>query len=631
MAGAAARGAGRVPTWVGGRLVSARGMLEAWAAGVGVKGKIFGIALLGGATTTLVMFLSLVFVTQIGNAGQRELAAVELREELIGAHLEFEEVRRELFKLTANPGIGSSDVQKALGALGEAGSALDANGLPREASRDVGALKIELVTFVSNARAIADRIVPGQTGPEEMARFDGGQAPLESLFHHVLGDADKALEAARSENGRLLTRAKLGMVLITIIALATLLLLSFRLTLILVRQFTALAHMTDEVRRGNLSARTGFEGTDEISMLARGLDQMAESIAAGAIQRETAHRREIFRNGLGDALDMIDNEFAAARVIQRALAELVPEEPAEVLLADSSRAHLRRVARNPLVSPPDCQVGTPFDCAAVRKSSTLVFDSSTSLSACPVLAERGGAPCSAVCVPVSFMGESLGVVHTVGPEAAPLDDSVVKQIETLASQVGNRIGTLRAFSRTHLQATTDGLTGILNRRSFEDAARRLVQDGTQFALVMCDLDHFKSLNDTHGHETGDRALRLFARVLKETVRTDDIVARFGGEEFVIALTRSTSDQATKLLERVQSALSAAILQASVPSFTASFGVAVHDEGSMPLEDVLRAADGALYQAKSTGRNRIVVTGQLNSLSDDDTAEAALGDALLEAL
>jgi diguanylate cyclase (GGDEF)-like protein len=283
------------------------------------------------------------------------------------------------------------------------------------------------------------------------------------------------------------------------------------------------------------------------------------------------------------------------------------------------------------VAPPDCQVGTPFDCAAVRKASTLIFESSGSLSACPVLAERGGSPCSAVCAPVSFMGESLGVIHIVGPEGEPLDESVVKQVETLASQTGNRIGTLRAFTQTHLQATTDGLTGIFNRRSFEDAVRRLGHQGTSFSLVMADLDHFKSLNDTHGHETGDRALRLFARVLKETVRADDIVARFGGEEFVMALTRSTADQAVKLLERVQFALGASITQASVPTFTASFGVATHDDDSLTLEDVLRAADGALYQAKSSGRNRIVVAGQIPVGSDDGSAEVAIGDALLDAL
>ena len=603
-----------------------------WADGVAIKWKIFGIAIIGGVMTMLVMSLSLFSIWQIGKSGDREFAAVRAHDQVIAARVKFGEVRTQLFRLAADPSIGTMNVQEAIGALGQAGSALDEGDLPVGSRRNVAALKTALVAYVGNARGMAEQIAPGYAGPRELTKFDDKQGPLESVFDYAVRDADQALTETRAGSTSVLFRVKMLILGATILALIVLLAMSLRLTLILVREFGALANMTDEVRRGNLDARTGIDGHDEIGTLARGLDEMAESIAVSAVQRETAHRREVFRNGLVDALEMVDNEFAAARVVQRALADLVPEDSAELLLADSSRAHLRRVARNPLVPPPDCQVGTPFDCAAVRKASTLIFESSGSLSACPVLAERGGTPCSAVCAPVSFMGESLGVIHIVGVEGEPLEESIVKQVETLASQTGNRIGTLRAFTQTHLQATTDGLTGIFNRRSFEDAVRRLAQQSTPFALVMADLDHFKSLNDTHGHETGDRALRLFARVLKETVRADDVVARFGGEEFVMALTRSSAEQAVKLLERVQFALAASISQASVPTFTASFGVATHDDDSLTLEDALRAADGALYQAKSSGRNRIVVAGQLHGAdSDDGSAEVAIGDALLDAL
>ena len=602
-----------------------------WADGVPIKWKIFGIAIIGGIMTVLVMSLSLFSIWQIERSSDNGFKAVRARDDVISARVKFGEVRTQLFRLAAEPSIGTTNVQDAIAALGEAGSALDEGDLPEGSRTSVASLKAALVAYVGNARGMAERIAPGYAGPLELTKFDNQQAPLESVFDYAARDADQAAVTTRAGSTRLLFRVKLLILGATLLALVVLLVMSLRLTLILVREFGALASMTNEVRHGNLAARTGIAGNDEIGTLARGLDEMAESIAVSAVQRETAHRRELFRNGLVDALEMVDNEFAAARVVQRALADLVPEEPAELLLADSSRAHLRRVARNPLVSPPDCQVGTPFDCAAVRKATTLVFGSSGSLSACPVLAERGGTPCSAVCAPVSFMGESLGVIHIVGPEGEPLDESIVKQVETLASQTGNRIGTLRAFTQTHLQATTDGLTGIFNRRSFEDAVRRLTQESTPFALVMADLDHFKSLNDTHGHETGDRALRLFARVLKESVRADDVVARFGGEEFVVALPRSTADQAVKLLERVQFALAAAISQASVPTYTASFGVATHNDDSLTLEDVLRAADGALYQAKSSGRNRIVVAGQELSQADDGSVEVAIGDALLDAL
>ncbi|MFN8225076.1 MAG: diguanylate cyclase [Gaiellales bacterium] len=621
----------RAHKWLHSTLQTRAHRLIQRAGAFGIRWKILGIALMGGAMTVLLMVLSIISIWEVGKSRDREAGVVSTRDSIITTRVSFGDVRKQLFRLSAEPGLGTEDAQEAVGALGQAVATLDDSGLPKESRRSIVSLRSALVVYVGNARGMAEQLAPGHAGPLDLAKFDDHQDALESLFDYATRDADQVLVKARADAAAELVRVKVGIIAAAVLALTVLFAMSIRLTLVLVRQFATLADMTRHVSKGNFGVRSGISGNDELGRLARGLDEMAESIAASAVQRETAHRREVFRNGLADALEMVDNEFAAARVIQRAFTELVPEEPAELLLADSSRAHLRRAARNPLVAPPDCQVGTPFDCAAVRRASTVVFDSSHSLSACPILAERGGPPCSAVCAPVSFMGESLGVVHVIGRESEPLDEAVVKQLETMAAQVGNRIGTLRAFTQTHLQATTDGLTGVLNRRSFEDVVRKLTQEGSSFAVAMADLDHFKQLNDTHGHEVGDRALRLFARVLREAVRADDIVARFGGEEFVLALPRSTAEQAAKLLERVQVALAAALSHGSVPGFTASYGVAVWTDDAKNLDDVIRDADTALYQAKSSGRNRVVISGGQSAEPDGGDVVTALGDALLDAL
>ena len=175
----------------------------------------------------------------------------------------------------------------------------------------------------------------------------------------------------------------------------------------------------------------------------------------------------------------------------------------------------------------------------------------------------------------------------------------------MAAQVGTRLGVLRAMAKSQLQAETDPLTGLLNRRAMEERVRHLREAGTPFALAMADLDHFKQLNDSYGHDTGDRALRSFARVLREAVRDADVVARHGGEEFVIVLPGIDALTAAPVLHRIRDKLAEAVGTAVIPSFTVSIGVA-DSTWSSDLTDVLRAADHALLAAKAQGRDRLVI-------------------------
>jgi diguanylate cyclase (GGDEF)-like protein len=250
-------------------------------------------------------------------------------------------------------------------------------------------------------------------------------------------------------------------------------------------------------------------------------------------------------------------------------------------------------------------VDSPDHCPAARRAQVQRFAHSDDIDACPKLRGRAEGPVSSVCVPVSIMGRSVGVIHaTAEPHASPGDDAV-RDLGTLAKLAGARIGLLRVMVETQLQAATDSLTGLLNRRSFEQQVTKARRDSLVLTLAMADLDHFKTLNDTYGHETGDRALRLFAQVLTGSVRQQDYVCRHGGEEFVLALAGCDTDAARDILDALRGRLDAAITVAGLPKFTVSFGV-VEALDHEDLPTLISRADSALFQAKRDGRDRVVV-------------------------
>lgn len=170
--------------------------------------------------------------------------------------------------------------------------------------------------------------------------------------------------------------------------------------------------------------------------------------------------------------------------------------------------------------------------------------------------------------------------------------------------------TLSARSETLEQAAlTDALTGMQNRRYFDDALKEYIEEFRRIdkpiGLMILDLDHFKDVNDTHGHDVGDEVLRAVASCLRDMTRYHDVVARLGGEEFAVVAPNMDEDLLMKLAERIRKAIaSMAVMSGNVRlKITTSVGLAVWDKRES-AEEFYRRADRLLYQAKRMGRNRV---------------------------
>lgn len=187
--------------------------------------------------------------------------------------------------------------------------------------------------------------------------------------------------------------------------------------------------------------------------MANNLNNVIERLRAAA-------DRDAFGTQLIEAVEMANTEVEAYDTLARAMHLISSDLPTELLLADSSHAHLQRATQHPHAGAPSCKVESPFSCMAVRRGNPVIFADSEALNAC---ARLRGRPCgfvSAICVPVSYMGRTLGVLHAAGVAGNPSNSRQVAQFTTLGIQAGSRIGTVQAFNSTQRQASTDSLTAF---------------------------------------------------------------------------------------------------------------------------------------------------------------------------
>jgi len=218
--------------------------------------------------------------------------------------------------------------------------------------------------------------------------------------------------------------------------------------------------------------------------------------------------------------------------------------------------------------------------------------------------------------PLTAGDRILGTLVVGARKKAALDQEALRMIEVIAIQAAQAVLQAQLFEQMEQMAITDGLTRLLNHRAFQAKADQAFAQAKRYgrncSLVFLDVDHFKAINDTYGHPSGDMVLKDLARILEGEARDTDIVARYGGEEFAVVMPETDGAGAQVIAERIRETVARHRFQAEggVVKVTISLGIAAFPDHGSGKQEVIHLADQCLYEAKRKGRNRSISPGQM---------------------
>lgn len=399
---------------------------------------------------------------------------------------------------------------------------------------------------------------------------------------------------------------------------------------LIVRRVKALQAAAERLRAGELEARAEVPGGDEIAAIAHAINDMAEHVQVMAkadrqskeglaelIDEVVADRtREMgLLSETGDLLQMCSTSSEAYDVIGRSVAQLFPADAGALFMINESRNVLETKALWGAIEGEEGGEWSPDECWALRLGRPYVVDAARSGTLCLHLPRPS--PIAYLCIPLVAQSKAVGVLYVGSLSGDSLRSFGLLEKQRLAEAVARQVslGLANVSLKESLrnQAIRDPLTGLFNRRYLGDVLAREFSRAARarysIGLIMLDLDHFKRLNDTFGHDTGDAVLTEVAGLLQAGVRREDVACRLGGEEFVVALPTASLDNTRRRAEAIAAAIRNLQLSRGdqpVGPITVSIGIAVFPEHGTTPEDLLKAADTALYRAKEEGRDRIVL-------------------------
>lgn len=329
-------------------------------------------------------------------------------------------------------------------------------------------------------------------------------------------------------------------------------------------------------------------------------------IVLGGVTAASLLRNQTWLKGrqFNEMLSASSDEDEAYVLLKRHLERSTPGAEATVLVRNNSANRLEARTAVSSAAVNEHLVGAaPDSCLAVRLARPhRRRPGEDELLSCEIC---GASESATLCSPLIVGGEVMGsVLLTRRRRFAKVISARVSETLLLAAPA---IANLRHLAIAETRAATDALTGLPNRRTVDDEVKRMVaragRTGSNLAAAMLDIDHFKQVNDTYGHDRGDEQLAAVADTVAASIRGGDFVGRYGGEEFVVLLPDTDSAGAAQLAEKLRAAISELNLP-GLPSVTVSIGVSAMPEDATDSGQLIRAADRALYLAKSLGRNRV---------------------------
>lgn len=313
-----------------------------------------------------------------------------------------------------------------------------------------------------------------------------------------------------------------------------------------------------------------------------------------------------------DEVSLCQDVQQAQECTIRYLEQLLPGTAGSLCILNNSRQALECVGTWGGVEAVTFDGFTPESCCALRSGRSRWRRPERSEVQCTHFA--GKPPERYLCLPLTAHGETFGIITVECPsqEVATLVEMRETALGSLGEMAAMAMAGLHLRQKLESQSIRDGMTGLFNRSFMEIALEREItranRQGKEVAVMMLDIDHFKQFNDTFGHAAGDVVLREVAECMRLGVRSEDIVCRFGGEEFVVIMpeitTRAAFDRA-ELLRRMVGDLSLRFHGQPLRQITISIGLAMYPDNSDNPEELLRSADHAMYAAKHKGRNRVV--------------------------
>lgn len=338
------------------------------------------------------------------------------------------------------------------------------------------------------------------------------------------------------------------------------------------------------------------------------------------MQEEQERTRELaLLNRMSDALQACHAEQQTYAVVAEVFTQLFPEGAGFLSLLNETGVRLRMVATWGNLP----QLPQEFDrgqCIALQQGTLYTAESSSGKPFCSHLSLQQ--PCSYLCEPIMARGETLGLLHLHCNTHSVHKSAVISRpgaclkhtiIQRMTEHYALSLLNLRLRETLRLESIHDPLTGAYNRRymerSLERELARAERHHTDLGIIMLDIDYFKRFNDTYGHEVGDRVLQKLAAYLATHVRDEDIVCRYGGEEFLLILPEISLEHLVNRAEKLRMGVKQelTIMHQDTPlTVTASLGVASFPTHGNTAHEVQNVADQALYQAKTEGRDRTVV-------------------------